>query len=163
MPIPPSLRALFLVLLLAGPSGQALAQAPIQLADAVRDYAIRSGGDPRTQEFRYALRDLNGDGQEEALVLLLTRDACDSGGCTLLVLRGRPGPRYDFLSATTVVRGPVRVSTRDQRHGWASLIVHARGDGEVLLRFDGLRYPPDASCEPVANRRQVKASELLIR
>lgn len=148
--------------LFIGLSGLAVAQAPIQLADAVREYAIHSGGDPRTQEFRHAGRDLDGDGREDAVVLMLGRDYCGTGGCTLLIFRGAEDGHYVFLSATTLVREPVRVSLRERRHGWASLIVHERDRGEVLLRFEGRRYPPSAWGLPLAGGRRVKAAELLI-
>ncbi|MEN3113554.1 hypothetical protein ACFONG_14915 [Uliginosibacterium paludis] len=149
---------LFCVLL----PGLSAAQAPSPLVNAVRDYAARAGGDARTQEFRHALTDLDRDGVDDALVLLFGPDWCGTGGCTLLVLHGAQDG-FRFVSASRVSEEPVRVSTRDRRHGWSSLIVHSRQAGDVLLRFDGKRYPPNPSMQGRASKSQLRTSTVLIR
>lgn len=143
-------------------SSGASAQASSPLVSAVRDFAARAGGDARTQEFRHALVDLNRDGQDDALVLLLGPDWCGTGGCTLLVLRGEAGG-FRLVSDSKVSEEPIRVSQRDRKQGWASLIVHSRAVGDVMLRFDGKRYPANASLQRQASPAQIRASKTLIR
>lgn len=156
-----SLRRLITCFFCLALPGLAVAQAPSPLVNAVRDYAARVGADTRTQEFRHALTDLDHDGVDDALVLLLGADWCGTGGCTLLVLQGGQNG-FRLVSASSVTEEPVRVSTRERRHGWSSLIVNSR-KGEVLMRFDGQRYPSNASVLARASKSQIRNSLTLIR
>jgi hypothetical protein len=65
----------------------ALAAAPAALADAVRAYAQQI----TAPSFDFALVDLDDDGNSDALVLLKDPNWCGTGGCTLLILRGKGG------------------------------------------------------------------------
>ncbi|MDQ7990548.1 MAG: hypothetical protein REI09_13010 [Candidatus Dactylopiibacterium sp.] len=149
---------------LAVASWGAQAQASDALVEALRAYAAAEGS-PRSQEFRHALSDLNGDGVDDAVVLLLGSDWCGSGGCTLLVLEGGgKGGReaYRFVSRVTVAEEPVRAS-RERRHGWRTLIVHSRGRGDVTLAFNGKSYAGNPSVAPLATKRALTRAETLIR
>lgn len=134
-------------------------QAPVAVSAAVLAYA-RSQGDYDQPKFRHASVDLNGDRDPDAVVLLLGPNWCGSGGCTFLVLQGREGT-FAYRSSTSVTLEPIR-QANEQRHGWHSLIVHSRGRGEVLLRFDGNTYPSNPSRQPVASKRQLASAKILI-
>ena len=77
----------FLALLLAACSAAwpAFADEPSGLSEAIRTYS------PDDTSFEYALVDLNNDGILDAVVLLTGHYWCGSGGCSMLILRGRPG------------------------------------------------------------------------
>ena len=98
--------------------------------------------------YEVAFDDLNGDGQQEALVLLNGLDWCGSGGCTMLIFKGKPNQTFEFLSKTTLVDSPV-YSTTYVSNGWKQLLVYSRKHGQVMLRFDGAAYPFNPSLLPV--------------
>jgi hypothetical protein len=133
--------------------------APPQLLAAVHSHAEKAGV-RLVVRWRHALADLNGDGVQDALVLLLDPDWCGTGGCTMLVLRG--GKRgFAVLSSSSVTDAPIRVSPL-KAGGWKSLIVYSRGRGDVLMRFDGARYPNNPSLLPKATAAQVRAAAVVI-
>jgi putative lipoprotein len=95
------------------------------------------------RRYALALADLDGDGRREALVLLLGREWCGSGGCTLVVL-APAGATWRLASRTTVVSAPVEI-LRTRHRGFADLAVTAAGGGirrahRIVLAFDGRRY-----------------------
>lgn len=138
----------------------AQAQAPAALSAAVMAY-VRSQGDSDLPRFRHASVNLNGDREPDAIVLLLGPNWCGSGGCTLLVLKAHKGT-FTLVSSTSVTLEPIRQAS-EQRHGWSSLVVHSRGRGEVLLRFDGKTYPSNPSLQPVASKSQLASARVLIK
>ena len=145
-------------LVLAGLGASAAsAEVPPALVAAVQAHAEKVGV-RQTVNLRHALADLNGDGTDDALVFLTDPDWCVVAGCTLLVFRGSKRG-YALVSDSRAVETPIRV-TAERSQGWKTLIVYAKGRGEVLMRFGGKRYPADASALPLASaaqRRRVPA------
>ncbi|SHM50061.1 hypothetical protein [Rhodanobacter sp. OK091] len=117
-------------------------------------------GGAENQAFRHSIVDLSGDRSSDALVLLSGPNWCGSGGCTLLVFRQVHG-KFELTSRSTVAQTPIRVSP-EASHGWKTLIVYSKGRGNVLLRFDGSRYPLNPSMQPLATKRQVEASTMAL-
>jgi hypothetical protein len=141
----------------------ATAAPPPSLSDAVRKYIYRHvtdvvGEDP----FRFALVDLNGDGREDAIVLMSASDWCGSGGCTMLIFRGVESG-FEYICSSTVTLAPIRVSKKMVR-GWRSLIVFSKGKGDVVMRFtEAARYPGNPSVQPKASRSEVDAASFAIQ
>lgn len=113
--------------------------------------------------YQHAFADLNGDGLLDAVVVITDPNYCGSGGCTLAILRGTDHS-LKYLSGATVVRTPIRVLT-ESRHGWKSLSVRVSGggitSGEVLMRFNGRKYPANPTTQPpIANSDLSGATEL---
>ena len=148
-----------LFLLLLAPSLHA-EEAPPALLSAVQDY-VEKKGDHEQPWFRYALVDLDGDGKDDVVVLLQGYNWCGSGGCTLLVFRGVKD-KFIFVSGSTVTYEPIRVSP-EKTHGWKTLIVYSKGKGDVLMRFDGKRYPLNPSIQPKATSAQLEAAQVVIK
>jgi len=147
-------------LLLAGVGAQASpAQTPPTLAAAVQAYAEKAGV-RQTVKVRHALVDLNGDGVVDALVFLTDPDWCAAAGCTLLVFRGSKSG-YALVSDSRAVETPIRLTT-ERSQGWRTLIVYAKGRGDVLMRFGGKRYPVDPSALPLASTAQRRRAGAVI-
>ncbi len=132
--------------------------APPRLIEAVQAYVERKGNHERPQ-FRYALTDLDGDGRADAIVLLLG-NWCGSGGCNMLVFRATKD-RFTLVSGSTITNEPIRVSP-ERAHGWRTLIVFAKGKGDVLMRFNGTRYPLNPSTQAKATPAQVSAAQVVV-
>jgi hypothetical protein len=137
----------------------AQAQAPESLATAVLAFAA-SRGETQAPPFRHALTDLNGDKQQDAVVLLLGPSWCGSGGCTLLVFKGGKG-RFALVSSTSVTLEPIRQAGA-RAGGWSDLIVHSRGRGDVVMRHDGRKYPGNPSRLKPASPAQIAGARALI-
>jgi len=140
-------------------SPPALAAPPPALSDAVRKYIYQYVTDVVSDEpFRFALVDLNGDGRDDAIVLMSDSGWCGSGGCTMLIFQGVDGG-FEYVCSSTVTSAPIRVSKKIVR-GWRSLIVFSKGKGDVAMRFtETARYPGQAihatkSFAPGNRRRQ---------
>ena len=136
----------------------ALAGEPPGLSDAVKKYSRES-----KPHFEYALIDLNDDGFPDAIVRLTARDWCGSGGCTMLILRGR-AQGFTLVANATIAQKPIKVSP-EVLHGWHTLLVSVSGGGVqpgfVLMRFNGRKYPRNPSVQPQAKPEQVTASSTL--
>jgi hypothetical protein len=90
----------------------------------------------------YNVVDLNGDGNQEALVYLLGSIFCGSGGCNLFLFsQGKQG--YTLVNTFPISRLPVIVSPQ-KTNGWHNLIRPESGGGappsNVLHVFDGKHY-----------------------
>lgn len=133
-------------------------EAPESLTTAIKAKIKEPGGG--RPEFDYALADLDGDGKPDAIVLLKGSAWCGSGGCTLLVFKGTKDD-YKFISKSTIASEPIRVSL-ETRHGWKTLIVHTGGIGDVVMRFNGQKYPFNPSVQPKATKAQVRAAEIVL-
>lgn len=117
------------------------------------------GGAPRAP-FRQALTDLNGDGVQDAVVLVESGDSCTAEGCPLLVFRGgRDG--YNLVSRTTPVKLPVSVATT-RTNGWADLIVTTPAAGKVLLVFETYGYTANAALAMAPSSGQVTQAQVVI-
>jgi hypothetical protein len=107
--------------------------------------------DDKTTRYFDALIDLDGDGKKEAIVYLVGRTRCGSGGCPTLVLV-RTGVSWKILKYITITRPPIRVLSSTS-HGWHDISVLVSGGGildpyEAELRFDGKGYPGNPSVPP---------------
>jgi hypothetical protein len=111
-----------------------------------------------------ALLDLNGDGRQDALVLLENPlYFCGTGGCTMLVFKGTSSG-FEFVSSSSLIRGPLLVS-ETKTHGWRDLIVEVSGGGmaakQVALKFTGSKYPLNPSMlPPLPNNQTVKGTKI---
>lgn len=111
--------------------------------------------------FDVAFDDLNNDGKEDAIVLLKGQDWCGSGGCTMLIFKGLPNQQFEFISKTTLVDTPV-YSTTYLHNEWKQLLVYSRKHGQVMLKFDGMKYPLNPSLLPVQNAKLAPNSAHLL-
>jgi len=102
--------------------------------------AVETGG----MEARYAYGrvDLNGDGTEEVLAILMGSVFCGTGGCNLLLLK-KEEAGYTVINAFPISRLPIIVSDH-KTAGWADLLRPEHGGGAersyVKHVFDGSRY-----------------------
>lgn len=154
------MRRSWVVILALSVAPSAAAQVPDRLRTAVAEYA-RQRGALDVPAFRHELVDLDGDERDDAVVLMWGREWCGTGGCELLVLRDA-GDHFAIVSTSSVTREPVRLLS-DASHGWRTLIVYAKGKGDVLMQFDGKHYPSNASLQPRAEPGQVAAARVLLK
>lgn len=94
--------------------------------------------------------DLNGDGTQDAIVIMIGSYWCGTGGCTMFVFEGQD-QKFRLVSQSSLIRPPLNVSdTKTQ--GWNDLIVTVSGGGmpskTVALKFDGKQYPLNPSDQP---------------
>jgi len=106
------------------------------LQKALNKYFQIHRTDPKGTKFSSVNYDLNGDGLEEAIVLL---DWCSKSGCEMLIFE-RQGSDYHFSSRISQVQVPVIVSS-SQHYLWQSLLVEKNKQWSTL-DFDGISYPP---------------------
>lgn len=154
------MRCLLLVFVLYFVTTPLQAQDTQRLLAAVKGY-LEGKGDHDTPMFRQAFTDLDGDGHVDAVVLLSSPAWCGSGGCNMLVFHGTKDG-FTFVSSSTITNEPIRVSS-EKTSGWRTLIVYSRGKGDVLMRFDGKRYPLNPSTQPKATPAQVSAAQTMIK
>ena len=110
-------------------------------------------------------KDLNGDGRAEALVYILGRENCGSGGCKMLVLE-QSGRTFRVRADLSVTRLPVAV-LQEKSHGWRNLTVLVGGGGVIpgyraVLPFDGQHYPENPSVEPAYRLKGNAAEQIII-
>jgi uncharacterized protein YecT (DUF1311 family) len=129
---------------------------PSSLIAAIQAY-VKEPGRP---EFDYALTDLNGDGKADAIVLLRGSQWCGTGGCTLLIFKGKQ-EGFEFISNSTI-SSHIRVSP-EKRNGWKTLVVYTKGIGDVVMPFNGAKYPSNPSMQPKATKAQVSAAEVVLK
>ena len=125
---------------------------------ALLAHFAKTHDDPKTlNPHQTALVDLNGDGHQDALVLLQNPIYwCGTGGCTMLVFKGTKSG-FEFVSRSSLIRGPVLVS-ETKTHGWRDLIVEVSGGGiapkKVALKYTGSKYPLNPSTLPPLPKKQ---------
>ena len=118
----------------------------------LQDYAKENqADDDKTTRYIHTFVDLNGDGKDEAIVYLVGRDWCGSGGCTALILASEASS-YKVVTELTVTQLPVRILTGTS-NGWRNLGVWVQGGGiqpgyEAELLFDGKTYPENPTVPP---------------
>jgi len=90
------------------------------IGDFLRNY-LGTPREPADKTARYVARfvDLNGDGMQEAVVYVIGRDWCGSGGCLTLVL-ARTESSYRVVTRITISRPPILAFTTTS-NGWRSL------------------------------------------
>ena len=143
-------RIVLAVLALLGSTGAAGAPRT-EDETIVRDWIsarLHENFDPSRIDVAFA--DLNGDGRRDALAYLHAPGDCGSGGCRMYVLENR-GRSYRLVGRTTITKPPIRVLNR-RTNGWRDIGVRVSGYGrvegyEVLLRFDGWKYPGNPSMQ----------------
>src|SRR5690606_14549361 len=128
---------------------------PSSLALAVADATQEEAA-----SYKSAYVDLNGDGKDDAVVLLSGNNWCGSGGCTMLVFRN-VSTGYALVSRSTVTREPV-VGSAVVSHSWKVLMVATKGVGDALMRSDGSAYPGMPSVERAALPDVVVAAGIII-
>ena len=136
----------------------------VVLSALLRHYVGDSGAPLPTA---VVARTVNGGGAHFPITLayLTDRDACGSGGCTLLV--GAPNSdRTVLLGRVTVTRPPIRVLTT-RTNGMPDLAVTVCGGGiiecyEAVLPFDGSRYPSNPTMPPARKLESATDGEVII-
>ena len=135
-----------------------------QTAPSSLQQFLGQGGWGASGSYVASLHDLNGDGVQEAVVLLTDTDWCGSGGCTLLVAQHR-GPAWQLISKITLVHPPVFALERT-RSAWQSLSVTVGGGGvgthPVTLDFRHGRYPSNPTKLPASPAPSPSSGEPLI-
>lgn len=116
------------------------------LQKALNQYFKIHRTDPKGTKFSSVNYDLNGDGLEDAIVLL---DWCSKSGCEMLIFE-RQGGDYRFSSRISQLQVPVIVSS-SQHYLWQSLLVE-KNKQWLTLDFDGISYPPLARDLPPVNK-----------
>jgi len=119
-----------------------------------KDYLIDANS------YRYALFDLNEDNVSDAIVLFKDAESCGTGGCNMEIYRGTK-TGFEFLSGSTITLPPIRVMS-EKHHGWKTLIVSSGGSGNVLLRYNGSRYPLNPSLQPKAIASAIESSVIVL-
>jgi len=137
----------------------AYAQAPLSLTIAIKKHHQIEDNES-APKYQYSLIDLNGDGQDDAIVLITDDEYCGSGGCNLNIYRGTR-KEFKFVSNSTISKPPIRL-LNNLSHGWKSIIVFSGGTGNVVLKFNGKKYPLNPSMQPKATEDQLKSSKMLI-
>jgi hypothetical protein len=129
------------------------ASAP-QLDKAVSAWAKSS----EAPAYRSTLVDLNNDATLDAIVLIADQGHCGSGGCSMAIFEGT-GTNFKLVSSSTITREPVFVLS-STRFGWRSLAVKSSGGGEstrqVLMEFDGARYPQNPSLQATVSDAELE-------
>jgi hypothetical protein len=89
--------------------------------------------------------DLNGDGTEDALVLLQSRRHCSARGCTLLVFE-RVGHAFELHSRLLLGRTPL-IATESHTGGWRDLVAPmtspTAGMRLMVVKHTARGYPDD--------------------
>jgi hypothetical protein len=137
----------------------AYAQGPADLTAAIKRQ-LEIGSESPAPQFQYALSDLNGDGKDDAVILITDNEYCGSGGCNLQVFRGGDNG-FEFISSSTICKPPIRLLGKTS-NGWKTIIVYTGGVGDVLLSFNGKKYPGNPSLQPKATKAQVESAKVLI-
>ena len=92
-----------------GPDRSATLHSALQLQ--FRDLRGEAGparADGPQLRYAHAFADLDGDGRDEAIIYLMGRDACGSGGCDLFVLTDEGGS-WRKIARLTIANPPIRL------------------------------------------------------
>jgi putative lipoprotein len=79
-------------------------------------------------QFTTGFSDLNGDGNDEAIVYLLDGSTCGSGGCNTYVLAQQGADAWRVVGDITITRPPI-YRLPPGKDGWAELGVTVSGGG----------------------------------
>lgn len=114
--------------------------------------------------YTHAFTDLNDDGIDDAVVLITDRQYCGSGGCSFVVFQG-VADGFKVISASTITKEPILLLP-EKKQGWHTLSVFVAGGGakpgQVMLRFNGKRYPGNPSMQPQATKHDLHGATTLI-
>jgi hypothetical protein len=148
------------VLLVTALSVPANAQEDPALTSAVYRYLAEQGDNSRPDVRTFSF-DLDDDRRSDAIVLLTGTDWCGSGGCNMLIFKGTE-TGFSFVSESTITKEPVAVLP-EVKYGWHTLIVMSGGVGNVLMQFNGRKYPFNPSVQPRASSAQINEAQVLDR
>ena len=119
-------------------------------AEDIRRFLQQEYADAETIRYATGWSDLDGDGNEEALIYLASPYFCGSGGCPTRVLT-QAGAMWRSVGDISVSRTPVTV-LGSETNGWKDLTVDVGGGGMpggiALLKFDGRSYPSNPTVAP---------------
>jgi len=126
---------------------------------------LQSRNDDKTTQYVAAFPDLNGDGKPEAIVYLIGKSWCGSGGCNLFILQ-KNGASWKVVTKMTITNPPIRIIDT-KMNGWHNLGVWVQGGGiqpgyEAELRFNGKTYPKNPSVPPARRAAGNLRGEVLI-
>ena len=112
---------------------------------------LRTLFEDQTARYAVAFPDLDGDGKPEAIVYLVSRDSCGTGGCDTVIL-SYVGESWKVITKVSITRPPIRL-LKSKSNSWYDLGVWVQGGGiqpgyEAQLRFDGAMYPENPSVPP---------------
>ena len=144
---------------------QQRADAPTAEATESLKKFLRTLDDDRTARYVSAFRDLNGDGAPEAIIYLISKKWCGSGGCITLILAPN-GNSWRIVAKILVTRPPIYILS-DVSKGWHSIGVWAQGGGiqpgyEAELRFNGKTYPLSPFVSPARRLEGKPVGEAVI-
>ena len=113
-------------------------------------------GPDETPEYSLGFIDLNNDRISEAIVYLIGRPWCGSGGCKTLIL-AQAGSSYRVIGRTSTTRPPIRV-LKSRTNGWRDISAWVQGGGiqpgyEIILPFNGGMYPRFPNMPPARRLR----------
>jgi len=151
----------------AQPQPTTLSSAPEDsLKRFLQDYLRENNADSdKTTRYLHTFVDLNGDGRKEAIVYLVGRGWCGSGGCVTLIL-ARKGESFRVITWMTITRPPIRVLA-GKSNGWRNISVWVQGGGiqpgyEAELHFNGKTYPRNPSVPPARRLARDVRGEVVI-
>lgn len=150
------MKTRFLIAFALGAAAQPVSAQPSRNAEFRAFLQERFAEDRSTYpDARYVVAwvDLNGDRRPEALVYMISRGWCGTGGCTLFIYTPEQGSWYQH-GRITVSQPPIRVlATRS--HGWLDLGIRQRElrrrhfiHYEARLRSNRITYPENPSIPP---------------
>jgi hypothetical protein len=99
--------------------------------------ALEKLGGGEAPSYKIGWFDLDGDGRQEAIVLMTGAEWCGTGGCTLMVLK-RDAVSWRVVSRVPTCRSPV-VLLDGKTHGWRDLAVVTQGGGDVRRNMTVLK------------------------
>jgi hypothetical protein len=119
-----SRHLLFAVLCAALPLTMLLGQVgpPGQIPDKRMQLALpylRTLFEDQTARYATAFQDLDGDGKPEAIVYLVSRDRCGTGGCDTVIL-AYVGESWKVITRVSISRPPIRL-LKSKSNGWYDL------------------------------------------
>jgi hypothetical protein len=124
-----------------------------------------ASGESNSKRYFSVFADLQDDGTHEAIVYLMGRDWCGSGGCTVLILAPQ-GSSFGIVTKITLVQLPIRVLAT-KSNGWHDLGVWVGGGGiqpghEAKLSFNGKTYPKNPTVGTAQRLTQKVAGEVVV-
>jgi putative lipoprotein len=128
----------------------------LDIQKAVYDYFKIHRTDPKDTQFNAVKYDLNGDGIDEAIVML---DWCSiKNGCEMLIFEGQT-EGYRFSSRISRVHAPIVISY-SQHYLWQSLLIE-KDNNWLSLDFDGLSYPNNTKNAQIINKDDVSTDVVI--
>lgn len=107
----------------------------LEVKKALQKYFRIHQTDPKNTQFSSVRFDLNGDGLDEAIVLL---DWCSGHHCEMIIFE-ETKEGLNFSSRISSIQAPITIS-EEQHFSWQSLIAKNE-ESWLLFEFDGLNYP----------------------